>query len=112
MGTRAIWQATNQTSGHGARHSGRGSARRVREFRIGADVFASLAMGEAVIYTTLGPDPHRAKILPVALPPAEPERIGHAQHACQTLVHPELTLPAASQNSHRKPPAGGGPSTL
>ena len=24
MGTRALWQSTNQTSGHGAQHSGQG----------------------------------------------------------------------------------------
>jgi hypothetical protein len=110
-GTRAIWQATNQTSGLGAQHSGRGSARRVRQFRICADVFANLAMGEAVIYTTLVPDPTRVRIVPVALPPAEPERIGRAQHPCETLVHPELILRAAGPSSHRQPPAGGGPST-
>jgi TraM recognition site of TraD and TraG/Type IV secretion-system coupling protein DNA-binding domain len=28
MGTRALWQSTNQTTGHGSQHSGRGSARR------------------------------------------------------------------------------------
>ena len=43
MGTRALWQTTNQTSGHGSQHSGRGSARRVREFRIGSDSFSTLA---------------------------------------------------------------------
>ena len=30
MGTRALWQHTNQTSGHGAQRSGQGTARRVR----------------------------------------------------------------------------------
>jgi hypothetical protein len=63
MGTRALWQSANQTSGHGSQHSGRGSARRVREFRIGSDPFAELGRGEAVIYTTLGPDPRRATII-------------------------------------------------
>jgi hypothetical protein len=62
MGTRAIWQSTEQTSGHGAMGSGSGTRRRVREFRIGSDVFATLHRGEAVIYTTLGPDPARAAI--------------------------------------------------
>jgi hypothetical protein len=65
MGTRALWQSTNQTTGHGTNQSGRGSARRVREFRIGSDTFAELGRGEAIIYTTLGPDPRRATILPV-----------------------------------------------
>ncbi|MGO9903930.1 MAG: type IV secretion system DNA-binding domain-containing protein, partial [Solirubrobacteraceae bacterium] len=40
MGTRAIWQSTNQTAAHGTQHSGRGSARRTREFRVGADIFS------------------------------------------------------------------------
>ena len=59
MGTRAIWQSTNQTGGHGTQHSGRGSARRVREFRIGSDTFSQLRRGEAVLYTPLAGDPMR-----------------------------------------------------
>ncbi len=94
MGTRALWQSTNQTSGHGTQHSGRGSARRVREFRIGSDTFAELDRGEAVIYTTHGPDPLRTSILPVELDDCHPERIGAGpRHACELPVHPELSLP-------------------
>ena len=94
MGTRALWQSTNQTSGHGTQHSGRGSARRVREFRIGSDTFAELGQGEAVIYTTLGPDPQRASVIPVALEDRAPERIGTGgRHPCELLVHPEHSLP-------------------
>lgn len=97
MGTRALWQSTNQTTGHGTQHSGRGSARRVREFRIGSDTFAELGRGEAIIYTTLGPDPRRATILPVELDPSEPERVGAgSQHPCELSVHPEERLPAAA----------------
>ena len=55
MGTRALWQSTNQTGGHGTPTSGRGSARRVREFRISSDTSPSLGRGEAVIYTPSGP---------------------------------------------------------
>jgi hypothetical protein len=47
MGTRAIWQSTNQTAAHGTQHSGRGSARRTREFRVGADIFSTLRRGGA-----------------------------------------------------------------
>jgi len=98
MGTRALWQSTNQTSGHGTQHSGRGSARRVREFRIGSDTFAELGQGEAVIYTTLGPDPQRASVLPVALEDRVPERIGTGtRHPCELLVHPEHSLPPVVQ---------------
>lgn len=104
MGTRALWQSTNQTSGHGTQHSGRESARRVREFRIGSDVYAELDRGEAVIYTTLGPDPQRTAILPVALDPAEPEPIGaFAPHACELHVHPEQTLPPVVEAAGQRP---------
>jgi len=104
MGTRALWQSTNQTTGHGTQHSGRGSARRVREFRIGSDTFAELARGEAIIYTTLGPDPRRTSIVPVEFDPTEPERVGAGlRHACELSVHPEKRLPAAAGAG-----AGGG----
>jgi len=95
MGTRALWQSTSQTSGHGSMHTGRGSARRVREFRIGSDTFGSLARGEAVIYTPLAGEPTRAQILPIDLPSGEPFRIDPAgpKHPCETRVHPEHQLP-------------------
>jgi hypothetical protein len=104
MGTRALWQSTNQTTGHGTQHSGRGSARRVREFRIGSDTFAELGRGEAIIYTTLGPDPRRTSIVPVEFDPTEPERVGAGlRHACELSVHPEKRLPASAGAG-----AGGG----
>jgi hypothetical protein len=94
MGTRALWQTTTQTSGHGNQRTGRGSARRVREFRMGSDVFGALTRGEAVIYTPLAGDPRRAHIAPVHLPDGQPERIdpGGARHACEITVHPEDSL--------------------
>jgi hypothetical protein len=95
MGTRALWQHTNQTTSHGTQHSGQGSARRVREFRIGSDVFGNLRRGEAVIYTPITGEPTRATILPVDLTPAQPIRIDldGEQRACEIAVHPEDTLP-------------------
>lgn len=105
MGTRELWQSTDQTSGHST--CGKGSRRRVREFRIGSDQFAALERGEAVIYTTLGPDPERASILPAQLPDDPPTRIGEGnQHPCEVLVHPEDTLPGAVHH-HQQPPAVG-----
>jgi hypothetical protein len=93
MGTTAIWQSTDQTTGHGAAHSGRGSRRRVRQFRIGADTFAELGRGEAIIHSTLGGQPQRTRVLRTRLPRAEPDRIGTAeQHACEIEVHPTSTL--------------------
>jgi hypothetical protein len=104
MGTRAIWQSTDQTRGHGAMQSGSGSRRRVREFRIGSDEFATLRRGEAVIYTTLGPDPERASILADQLPAAHPARIATGEkHPTETSVHPEETLPVAIH--HNQPPS-------
>jgi TraM recognition site of TraD and TraG len=105
MGTRALWQSTNQTSGHGAQHSGQGSSRRVREFRIGSDVFAQLEQGEAVIYTTHGPDPRRGRVAPWQLAHALPERIGAARHRCELLVHPAETL--EGRPALRQPPILG-----
>jgi hypothetical protein len=93
MGTRALWQTTSQTDG--GQHSGRGSARRVREFRIGSDVFSELGRGEAVLYTPLAGDPARAQIHPVQLPDQPPDRIDPTgpMHPCEAPVHPESGLP-------------------
>jgi hypothetical protein len=95
MGTRGLWQTTNQTAGHGSQHTGRGSARRVREFRIGSDVFGSLQRGQAVIYTPVAGEPAISDIEPLALPPDEPVRIDPAsdRSRCEIAVHPEDALP-------------------
>ena len=108
MGTRAIWQSTNQTASHGTQHSGRGSARRAREFRVGSDTFSELVQGEAVLYTVHGPDPARAEIRPLHLPDKEPERIAQqvARHACEITVHPDESLP-----EHTPTPAQHSPTT-
>jgi hypothetical protein len=92
MGTRALWQQTQATSG--SRHAGRGSARRVREFRIGSDVFSGLRRGQAVIYTPLAGDPAIANIEPFVLPQRTPSGINPAsrRHACEIAVHPETAL--------------------
>ena len=75
MGTRALWQHTNANHRPRHQHSGHGSARRVREFRIGSDVFGNLRRGEAVIYTPVAGEPTRAAILPIDLADAAPSRI-------------------------------------
>jgi len=98
MGTRELWQSTNQTDGHGIRLSGRGSSRRVREFIVPPDIFATLGLGEAVIYTPEGRQAKRAAIAPFTLPDADAERIepDGAQHPIEMAVHPEqsIALPA------------------
>jgi hypothetical protein len=111
MGTRAIWQTTSQTDGHGSQHTGRGSARRVREFRIGSDVFSGLARGEAVIYTPLAGNPQRAHITPVHLPDGQPDRIDPTgpRHPCEIAVHPAHSLhdPEPSPEEPTTTSAGG-----
>lgn len=97
MGTRALWQHTNQTTGHGSQHSGQGSARRVREFRVGSDTFGLLHRGEAVIYTPVAGEPTRAHVLPVSLPARTAAVIDPAgpAHACELTLHPEDHLSSA-----------------
>jgi hypothetical protein len=96
MGTRSLWQITSQTGSHGNTRTGRGSARRVREFRISSDTFSGLGRGEAIIYTPIAGDPSRARILPFVLPPGRPVRIDPRgpRTECEIGVHPDETLPA------------------
>jgi hypothetical protein len=112
MGTRALWQHTNATTGHG-QPSGDGSARRVREFRIGSDVFGNLRRGEAVIYTPLAGEPTRCAILPIELADVAPSRIdpAGAQHGCEIAVHPEECLPEFRSESSHAIPDKAAPST-
>ena len=122
MGTRALRQTTNQTTGHGSQHSGSGSARRVREFKIGADVFSTLGRGEAVIYTPIAGEPRSALIQPTPLADRDPQRIDPAgpKHSCEASVHPELALPTneatstidATPPENRDPPDGRNPYKL
>jgi hypothetical protein len=95
MGTRSLWQATSQTGAYGNTHTGRGSARRVREFRISSDTFGGLTRGEAVIYTPIAGEPTLGRILPFNLPRARPTRIDPAgkRSNCEILVHGEDKLP-------------------
>jgi len=105
MGTRALWQTTSQT-GAGNMHTGRGSARRVREFRISSDTFGGLGRGEAVIYTPIAGDPARARIVPYELPDATPARIGAGPRSqCEVTVYPDLALP--SDDKPDVEPTGG-----
>jgi hypothetical protein len=105
MGTRAIWQHTNQTSGHGAQHSGQGSARRVREFRISSDTFGGLQRGEAVIYTPIVGEPTRHTITPVVLPPIPASAADRSEErlVSEIALHPEDHLSVASHASAQIP---------
>jgi hypothetical protein len=97
MGTTALWQSTDQTSGHAA--TGAGSRRRVREFRISSDTFSELRVGEAVIHTTLGPPPTTCQVQPLQLRTgSSPQRIGTDERsACEIRVHPAAQLPIGAR---------------
>jgi hypothetical protein len=100
MGTVSLWQHTDQTTGHGWSATGQGSRRRVREFRIGADEFAKLSTGQAIVHTTLGPDPVRAEIFKTVLPDGTPARIGDGpKHICEIALHPEDALQGLSDST-------------
>jgi TraM recognition site of TraD and TraG/Type IV secretory system Conjugative DNA transfer len=96
MGTTALWQSTDQTSGHGMNNTGAGSRRRVREFRVGSDTFADLRVGEALIYSTYA-KPTRVLVDELVLPEGrEPIRIGVAErHACEIAVDAARELPCS-----------------
>ena len=97
MGTTALWQSTDQTSGHTA--TGAGSRRRVREFRISSDTFSELRVGEAVIHTTLGPPPTTCQVQPVRLGTGNSSgRIGGENCSeCEIRVHPAVQLPIGAR---------------
>jgi hypothetical protein len=105
MGTRALWQHTNATTGHGTHHSGQGSARRVREFRVGSDTFANLTRGEAIVYTPVTGDPTRGLIEPVLLANEDPETVtaDGSRHASEIAVHPEDHLAVAHHETVAHP---------
>ena len=97
MGTTALWQSTDQTSGHAA--TGAGSRRRVREFRVSSDTFSELRVGEAIVHTTLGPPPRSCQIRPVQLRRGNsPRRISvDERSAFEIRVHPTVQLPVAAR---------------
>jgi len=95
MGTTALWQSTDQTSGHGMNNTGAGSRRRVREFRVGSDTFAELPVGEALIYSVHA-KPTRVHVDQLELPDRAPARIGDgARSALEIDVDAATELPAA-----------------
>ncbi len=106
MGTSSLWQSTDQTQGHGA-HSGKGSRRRVREFRVSPDEIATLRRGEAILYTTLGPPPITVNILAARLPAAQPTRVGVEQrHPTEMHVNGGRPESVGSSDNKPAPPAG------
>jgi hypothetical protein len=111
MGTTALWQATDQTSGHGLSATGLGSRRRVREFRVGSDTFAELHTGEAIIHTTHS-NPTRVRVDALQLPDGEPPRIGDGPlNGCEIAIDPSSELPAAQRSAPARAGSKARPST-
>jgi hypothetical protein len=111
MGTTALWQSTDQTSGHGLSATGLGSRRRVREFRVGSDTFAELQTGEAIIHTTHS-NPARVRVDALQLPDAEPPRIGDGPlTAIEIAIDPSSELPAAQRSAPARAGSKARPST-
>jgi hypothetical protein len=106
MGTTALWQSTDQTSGHGLAATGLGSRRRVREFRVGSDTFADLRTGEAVIHT-IHAHPTRVIVAPLQLPDDRTvPRIGTGpRDHCEITVDASVELPAAGGQHDPRTPA-------
>jgi ABC-type oligopeptide transport system ATPase subunit len=107
MGTRELSQQTAQTDGHGSRQSGRGSSRRVHEFRVAPDIFAHLDRGEAVIYSPEGRQADRSYVSALNLPPGNPEQVDHngPRHPVEVLVCHAQRLDADAAK-HDDMPAG------
>jgi type IV secretory pathway TraG/TraD family ATPase VirD4 len=99
MGTTALWQSTDQTSGHGMTSTGAGSRRRVREFRVGSDTFAELPLGEALIYS-IHAKPTRVLVDPLILTDDRPAaRIGEGSQRSAL----EIDVDAATELSATPP---------
>ena len=106
MGTNALWQSTDQTSAYAA--TGAGSRRRVREFRVSSDTFAELAVGEAVVHTTLGPPPALCHVTPLDAAARRAQRRGSATGARSALRDgaciPPRSCPAPPPDRAATPP--------
>jgi hypothetical protein len=111
MGTTALWQSTDQTSGHGMSSTGAGSRRRVREFRVGSDTFAELPLGEALIYS-IHAKPTRVLVDPLILTDDRPAaRIGAGQRSALEIdvdATIELFATPPAPASQRSPASGPG----
>jgi hypothetical protein len=111
MGTTALWQSTDQTSGHGLSATGLGSRRRVREFRVGSDTFAELHTGEAIIHTTHS-NPTRVRVDALQLPDGKPPRIGDGPvTAIEIAIDPSSELPTAQRSAPTRAGSKATPST-
>lgn len=113
MGTRAVWQNTSQTGAHGRTHTGQGSARRVREFRVSSDTFGALGAGEAVFYTPVAGEPVRGHIDAVRLA-RRGRRCAKAtspRTECEVVVHPALELVRSSARDEATLGRSSGPAS-
>jgi len=99
IGTRELWQFTDRTGGSGAFSDGTGSRRRVHEFLTRPDEFRTFGVGEAVIWTSLGPGPERLHVTPARLPDTDRDPVDAAvvYRSCGPTA-----LPAAGSNAEER----------
>jgi hypothetical protein len=112
IGTREVWQFTDRTSGSYA--EGTGSRRRVREFLTRPDEFRTLAVGEAYVWTSLGPPPERITVRPARLPDVDrgPGDRAAIHQPCGPTQLPASPPPGGArtgpQSNEARAPADGG----
>jgi hypothetical protein len=97
IGTREVWQSTDRTEGGGAYAQGTGSRRRVREFLARPDEFRALDVGEAFVWSALGPPVTRVRVTQAALPgvmDADPSEVSVYEPAGPTRLPGRAPEPA------------------
>jgi TraM recognition site of TraD and TraG len=97
LGTRELWQSTDRTQAHGARGEGSGSRRRAAEFVVPADRFKELGVGEAYVWTTLGPNVELIRV--GRAPRLDGHHADHANGLYRRLDH--VTLPPPRKTDSR-----------
>jgi hypothetical protein len=112
IGTREVWQFTDRTTASGASTDGSGSRRRVREFLTRPDDLRTLAVGEAYVWSTLGPGPQRLQVTPAALPEPTNRPVStadlYAPAGPTRLPEPGASAGAGGSPSGVLDPGGGG----
>jgi hypothetical protein len=106
IGTRELWQYTARTGGSGATTDGSGSRRRVHEFLMRPDEFRTFGVGEAVIWSALGPEPQRVTVTPAVLPDVnrDPVSTDLVYRPCGPATLPAATATAAHRTVEKVDP--------
>ena len=103
IGTRELWQSTERTTF--ARADGTGSRRRVREFLVRPDELRTFTVGEAIIWSALGPAPEQLHVTAAALPAtdAPPADTTPVYRACGPTALPDTPVGARARNPRAHP---------